>query len=471
MSGNTGAAIPGKKGSHAIIYALMFGPFFSMFDSGLVNVGLPVIARDFSASMQAVQWTTAIYLLTMSALLPIFGSLADAWGRGRIYNLGFFTISIFTLLCGFAPNLPLLIAFRALQALGGAMVMANGMAIASESYPPSERGRNLGMLASMMAIGSIAGPSVGGIVIGAFGWRAAFYLTFVVSFAAFATTYFTIPRTKKAGVGRHPFDYLGAILLIVTIFTFVYGVSSLGGGSGSKSLTFIALAIFVVTLPLLFAVERRNPRPVFDFGLFRNATFGSSLGSSLISFATMYSPTVLVPFYLQGALGLSPALSGLYLLAFPVAMALLSPISGHLSDKIGSRPLAMTALGINGLALALFGMIGPTWPSWLILVPLFAMGIGLGLFQSPNNSAALGSAPKERLGTANAIIQLVKNLGMVLGITLSTMAFSALMGGRPHDDPVAFLASARWVYWGAAILSFVGVYVASLRGRPSVLAS
>ncbi|HUX39300.1 MAG TPA: MFS transporter, partial [Rectinemataceae bacterium] len=183
--------VASRRPSHAILYALMFGPFFSMFDSGMVNVGLPVIARDFHASMQSVQWTASIYLLTMSALLPLFGSLADVWGRGRIYNAGFFTISIFTLLCGFAPSLPVLILFRALQALGGAMVMANGMAIATESYPASERGRNLGMLATMMAIGSIAGPSAGGLVIGAFGWRAAFYLTFVISFAAFASTYFT----------------------------------------------------------------------------------------------------------------------------------------------------------------------------------------------------------------------------------------------------------------------------------------
>ena len=452
-----------RKPSHAILYALMFGPFFSMFDSGMVNVGLPVIARDFQAGMQAVQWTASIYLLTMSALLPLFGSLADAWGRGRIYNAGFFTISIFTLLCGFAPNLPILILFRALQALGGAMVMANGMAIATESYPASERGRNLGMLATMMAIGSIAGPSIGGVVIGAFGWRAAFYLTFIVSFVAFATTFFTIPRTRKEAKTRHPFDFVGAILLIVTIFAFVYGFSALGGRSASGTLALAALAVFAISFGLLFLVEKRNPRPVIDFGLFKNATFSSALAASLISFSTMYSPTVLVPFYLQGTLGLSPQVSGLYLLAFPVAMAILSPLSGRLSDKIGSRPLAVTALILNGTALLFFGGIGPSSPPWVILLPLFAMGIGFGLFQSPNNSAALGSAPKEKLGTANAITQLIKNLGMVIGISFSTVAFSSLMGSRHITDPGAFLASARWVYWGAALLSFAGAYIASLR--------
>jgi len=454
-----------RKSSHAILYALMFGPFFSMFDSGMVNVGLPVIAGNFHASVQSVQWTASIYLLTMSALLPLFGSLADAWGRGRIYNFGFFTISIFTLLCGFAPNLPVLIFFRALQGIGGAMVMANGMAIATESYPASERGKNLGMLATMMAIGSIAGPSVGGIVIGAFGWRAAFYLTFVVSFAAFATTWFTIPRIRKPAKTTHPFDFAGAILLIASIFAFVFGFSSLGGAPSSRTTAAISLSIFVVAFPLLIVVEKRNPRPVIDFGLFTDVTFSSALAASLISFSTMYSPTVLVPFYLQGTLGLTPQASGLYLLAFPAAMAVLSPLSGRLSDKIGSRPLAVTALVLNGGALVLFGSIAPSSPSWLIIVPLFAMGVGFGLFQSPNNSAAMGSAPKEKLGTANAVTQLVKNLGMVIGITFSAVAFSSLMGTRRITDTAAFLGSARWVYWGAAALSFAGAYIASLRTR------
>jgi EmrB/QacA subfamily drug resistance transporter len=455
----------GKKRSRAILYALMFGPFFSMFDSGLVNVGLPVIARGFGAGMQAVQWVASAYLLIMSALLPIFGSIADRVGRGRIYNLGFFTISFFTLLCGFAPSLPILILFRALQAVGGAMVMANGMAIATESYPPSERGRNLGMLASMMAIGSIAGPSIGGLVIGAWGWRAAFYLTFAVSFIAFATTFFTIPKNRKVGVQMPRFDLPGSFLLVISIFTFVYGFSGLGGKSGDKASAYIALAVFVLAFPTLLAVERRKPRPVLDTSLFKNPIFSSSLGASLISFATMYSPTVLVPFYLQGTLGLSPTISGLYLLAFPIAMAILSPLSGKLSDRIGSRPLAMAALVLNGLALTFFGLVGPDSPRWLILVPLFTMGLGLGLFQSPNNSAAMGSIPKEKLGTGNGVVQLVKNLGMVIGISFSTLAFSSLMGARPITDAAAYLSSARWVYWGAALLSFLGAYIASLRGK------
>jgi EmrB/QacA subfamily drug resistance transporter len=458
-----------KKPSHAILYALMFGPFFSMFDSGLVNVGLPVIAKDFSANMQTVQWAASAYLLTMSALLPIWGSVADRFGRGRIYNLGFFIVSIFTLLCGFAPSLPLLILFRVLQAVGGAMVMANGLAIATETYPASERGKNLGILVSMMAVGSIAGPSIGGIVIGAWGWRAAFYLTSGVSFAAFATTFFIIPKKKKTSANLPRFDVLGSILLIVSIFTFVYGFSGLGGNPGKRTDAIIALVILLLAFPALLMVEKRKPLPVLDTKLFKNPVFSSALGASLISFSTMYSPTILVPFYLQGTLGFSPTISGLYLLAFPVAMAILSPFSGKLSDRIGSRHLSMAALVINGVALIVFGFIGSGSPHWLILIPLFGMGIGLGLFQSPNNSTVMGSLPKEKLGMGNGIIQLVKNLGMVIGISFSTLAFTSLMKGSPITDSAAYLGSARLVYWGAALLSFLGVWIASLRGKHTAI--
>jgi len=403
-----------------------------------------------------------VYLLTMSALLPIFGSLADVWGRGRIYNLGFFTISVFTLLCGLAPDLPMLILFRALQAVGGAMVMANGMAIATESYPASERGRNIGLLATTFSIGSIAGPSIGGLVIGLWGWRMAFFLTFFVSIVAFATTFFIIPKTRKTESVARRFDFAGSVLLVVSIFSLVYGLSTLNGKSGVASMA--SLLVFALSFPILLLVERSKPQAVLDLGLFKSMTFNSALVSSFISFATMYSPTILVPFYLQGTLGLSPQVSGLYLLAFPIAMAVLSPLAGHLSDRFGSQHLATAALILNGLALFFFGLIGPSAPRWLILVPLSVMGIGLGLFQSPNNSSAMGSVPKEKLGTANGIIQLVKNLGMVMGITFSTLAFSSLMGSRSIKDAQAFLSSAHWVYWSAAVLSIVGAYVASLRG-------
>jgi multidrug resistance protein len=271
----------------------MIGAFMSMFDSGVVNVGLPVIARQFSTDMGSVQWIASIYLLIMSALLPILGTIADHFGRRRIYNLGYFVISIFTLACGFSVSLPMLIAMRILQGVGGAIVMANGMAIVTENYPPSERGRNIGLLATMMAIGSIAGPPLGGVAIGLWGWRSVFYLTFVVSIAGFFMSYFTIPRDRRTAEAGYCFDVNGSLLLIASIVTFIYGFSNLSRMGWKNPMIWGSILVFAVSFILLLIIEAQKTHPVVHIGLFGNWIFSSSIIASLLSFVTMYSPTIL----------------------------------------------------------------------------------------------------------------------------------------------------------------------------------
>ena len=451
--------------SKLILYTVMIGAFMSMFDSGVVNVGLPVMASQFKVDINSVQWVTSIYLLVMSALLPILGSVADNFGRRKIYNLGFFVISIFTLLCGFSVNLPMLIVMRVLQAVGGAMVMANGMAIVTENYPPNQRGRNIGLLATTMAIGSIAGPPLGGIAIGLWGWHSVFFLTFIVSIAGFAASYFSIPRDKKAGNEQFRFDYLGSILLVLAIVTFIYGFSNVGKFGWSNPLIYGSVAIFIVSLMVFIFYERKKQYPVMNLSLFKNWIFSSSVIASLISFITMYSPTVLIPFYFQKVLGFSTGKSGLYMMAFPIAMALISPFSGALSDKIGAVILTSTGLVINGIALILLANTTLNTPVILILIYLALMGLSLGFFQSPNNSCIMGSVPKNKLGAANGITQLVKNLGMVIGIAFSTALFTAFLGNGTANYSIRFIGSTQKVYYIAAALSFIGALISGIRNK------
>lgn len=451
--------------SKLILYTVMIGAFMSMFDSGVVNVGLPVMASQFKVDISSVQWVTSIYLLVMSALLPILGTLADNFGRRKIYNLGFFVISIFTLLCGFSANLPMLIIMRILQAIGGAMVMANGMAIVTENYPPNQRGRNIGLLATTMAIGSIAGPPAGGIAIGLWGWRTVFYLTFIVSIIGFIVSYFSIPRDKKVRNEQFRFDYLGSILLILAIITFIYGFSNVNKFGWSNPLIYGSIAIFVVSLIIFIIYERKKQHPIMDLGLFKNWIFSSSIIASLISFITMYSPTVLIPFYYQKVLGFSTGKSGLYMMAFPIAMALISPFSGALSDKIGAVILTSTGLVINGIALILLANTMVNTPVILILIYLALMGLSLGFFQSPNNSCIMGSVPKNKLGAANGITQLVKNLGMVIGIAFSVALFTTFLGNSTENYGPSFIQSTQKVYYIAAALSFIGAIISGIRNK------
>jgi EmrB/QacA subfamily drug resistance transporter len=453
--------------SKTILYTIMIGAFMSMFDSGVVNVGLPVIAKQFNVDMNAVQWIASIYLLVMSALLPVLGTVADNFGRRKIYNTGFFVISIFTLFCGFSTNLPMLIVMRILQAVGGAMVMANGLAIATENYPPSQRGRNIGLLATTMAIGSIAGPPAGGIAIGLWGWRSVFYLTFIVSMAGFIASYFTIPRDKREREGKFKFDILGSIFLVVSILTFIYGFSNSSKFGWNSPLVYGSLLIFIISFVVFLFYEKRIARPVMDLKLFQNWVFSSSIIASFLSFITMYSPTVLIPFYYQKVLGFSAQEAGLYMMAFPIAMALISPFSGALSDKIGPVFLTSAGLVVNGIGLILLANVTLRTPVYLILFYLALMGLALGMFQSPNNSCIMGSVPKNKLGAANGITQLIKNLGMVIGIAFSVALFTYFMGRTTGEYGENFIHSARMVYYIAAVLSFAGAIISSIRNRTS----
>ena len=458
--------------SRLILVTVMIGAFMSMFDSGVVNVGLPVIARQFSTDMGSVQWIASIYLLIMSALLPILGTIADHFGRRRIYNLGFFVISIFTLVCGFSVSLPMLIAIRVLQAVGGAMVMANGMAIVTENYPPSERGRNIGLLATLMAIGSIAGPPLGGVAIGLWGWRSVFYLTFVVSIAGFLMSYFTIPRDRRTAEASYRFDVNGSVLLIASIVTFIFGFSNLSRLGLKNPMIWGSVVVFLISFTLFLIIETQKEHPVVHLNLFKNWVFSSSIIASLLSFVAMYSPTILIPFYYQNVLGLSAQRAGLYMMAFPAAMALISPFSGALSDKIGATVLTSSGLVINGIALVLLAGVTLQTPISLILLYFALMGLSLGLFQSPNNSCIMGSVPKNKLGAANGIAQLIKNLGMVIGIAFSVALFTTFMGPHPIDYGLSFIGSAKKIYYIAASLSFLGAIISAIRNRkPAIGAS
>jgi len=454
--------------SKFILITVIIGAFLSMFGIGVVNVGLPTIAKEFDVEVNTVQWVTSVYLLVMSALLPILGTLSDKIGRRKIYNLGYIIIGVFTLLSSFSGSLSMLIVTRIFQAIGGAMIMANGLAIVTENYPPKQRGRNIGLLVTMMAIGAVSGPSLGGIIIGLWGWRAIFYFIFIVSLAGFLASYYSIPKDGKAPNEKMHFDYLGSVLLIVSILTFVYSFSSVSKLGWSNPLVYGSIIIFVISLTLFIILERKIKHPILDLGLFKNHLFTTSIIAALLSFITMYSPTVLIPFYYQDVLKYSATQSGLFMMAFPIAMAIVSPFSGALSDKIGAVFLTTSGLIINGIALILLANTTINTSLILILIYFSLMGLSLGLFQSPNNSSIMSSVPKTKLGAASGITQLVKNLGMVIGIAFSVSLFTALLGNGSVSNGADYLHSTKIVYYIAAGLSFAGAFISGIRNKKTV---
>lgn len=452
-----------------ILANVAIGAFLSTFDGGIVNVGLPRMANEFHVSISSIQWVSSVYLLTMSALLLIFGTLADMVGRKRICNGGFAFVAFFSAFCAFASNMPFLIITRILQGVGGAMIMANGLAIATENYPPEQRGKNIGTLGSVAAIGSLAGPSLGGIVIGLWGWRMVFFLNFLVAGTGFIASHFIIPNDHGKGKLMKKFDAWGALFVIIAMVSFIYGVSNLNEmGWGTLPIQ-VSFVLFILSVLVIIFQERRVQFPILDFELFKMRIFWTSIIAALISFITMYSSTILIPFYYQKVLGYTPQVAGLFMMAFPLGMAIMAMFAGRLSDRIGYTLLTTGGLVLNAFALVLLANVNEQTPLIQVLLAVFGMGASLGLFQAPNNSCIMGSVPKNKLGVASGISQLVKNLGMVLGITLSVALFQ--FGMAQHSSlsyTDAFLPSAGFVYYLAAGLSLIGAFFSIGRGKRQV---
>ncbi|KUO72436.1 MAG: multidrug MFS transporter [Desulfosporosinus sp. BRH_c37] len=452
-----------------VLACVATGAFLSTFDGGVVNVGLPRMAAEFNVSLSMIQWVPSVYLLTMSALLLIFGTLADMFGRKRIYNGGFALVGIFSLLCILTNNVYLLIFTRVLQGVGGAMIMANGLVIATENYPPEQRGKNIGFLGSVAAIGSLAGPSLGGIVIGLWGWRMIFLLITIVAATGFLASHFIIPADHGKNRKSKKFDTWGAIYVIIGMVSFIYGVSNLNDFGWSSPLILTSGTIFLISLIAVALQERKALNPILDFELFKMRIFWTSIVAALISFITMYSSTVLLPFYYQKVLGYTPQMAGLFMMAFPLGMAIMATFAGRLSDKIGYTFLTSSGMILNALALVLLANVGDKTPVIQVILAVFGMGASLGLFQAPNNSCIMGAVPKNKLGVASGISQLVKNLGMVLGITLSVAIFQHSMDAKVSLPYVAaFLPSTAIVYYLAAGLSIIGALFSLNRGGKEI---
>lgn len=390
----------------AILLTLMFGPFISMLDSGIINVGLPSMAREFAVSPAQVQWVSSAYLLTISLLLPFLGALADRVGRKLIYSLGYLVLSVFTLVSGWAPSLQWLVTTRILQALGAAMIIANGMALATENYPASVRGRNLGILSTTGAVGSILGPAVGGLIIGALGWRSVFPITFAAAAAGSLAAFLILPRDSSIKV-RTPW----------TLRSFLRAVS------GAE--------------------------------LFRSGLFRESWGLALVGFVSLLTPTVLVPFYFETVGGMSPQMAGMAMMGFPLLMALTAPWSGRLSDRYGPRPLTTVGLAFGGVVLLGMTLVGPGTPWGAVAAGYGLTGLAMGLFQAANNSALMGAAPKPLLGSAAAYTQLARNLGTAAAAAGAGTLFTLFQGGAPLGDTEAFVGALKPVFAGAGVLALV----------------
>ena len=402
------------------------GAFCPPLGISTISIGLPVIAASLHQPLTSTEWVIVIYTLVITALLMTFGRLGDLVSTKRLYAIGFSVFTLGALASGLSPGFGWLLAGRAVQGLGGAMMFSVAAAIVTRAFPPSERGLALGINAVFIYAGLTVGPLVGAFVLLTSSWRGLFLISVPLGIAGvLLAILFLDDREVPATRNRPRFDLIGALLGSLALLCLLL-VLSQGPTWGVSSPATIGLLIACAGLALGFQRwERRAAAPIVDLSMFADQLFSAALASSVLAYLAIFMLNLLVPFYLIHGLGFDYLHAGILLTPVPIAMVVFAPISGWLSDRIGSRLLTAGGMLLVAGSFYWLSRLG-LHPSYADLVPpLLINGVGTGLFTSPNNSAVMGAVRPGRVGTAAGLLATSRNLGMALG-TATAAAVIAL---------------------------------------------
>ncbi|MEW6242411.1 MAG: MFS transporter [Chloroflexota bacterium] len=399
-----------------VLLAVSMGVFLATIDGSIVNISLPTLVSSLQTDFALVQWVVLAYLLTVTTLMLGIGRLADIYGKKPIYTAGFVVFTIGSVLCGLSPSIHWLIGFRVLQAVGASMIMALGMAIVTEAFPPTERGRALGMTGTIVSVGIAVGPTLGGLIVQHLSWHWIFFVNLPIGLLGILLVVRYVPAFKPAGGQR--FDFRGALTLCVSLLSLLVALT-LGqrNGFADRGVMFLA-ANWLVFLALFIFIELRVDQPMIDLRLFRNGLFSVSLGTGFIIFICLAGTLILMPFYAENVLGYDPQQTGLLMATVPVALGVTAPVSGSLSDRYGSRPITVAGLAVLVAGFLAISTLDAGTTSLGYILRFLPVGLGMGMFQSPNNSAIMGAAPRDRLGVASGMLAMTRTLGQTTGIAV-----------------------------------------------------
>ncbi len=448
------------------------GVFLSTMDSSMLNVALPSIMRSFSTTLAITQWVVLMYLLTITVSLLIWGYLADCSGQGRIYLFGMLVFTFGSALCYLAPLLSLLIFFRFVQALGAAMMMASGPAIIKSIFPREHLGRALGFLGIATSIGLMSGPVISGFLIRYFSWRAIFLVTVPVSLGACLLGKLFLAGDLPKGKEKKgaPFDWFGGLGWILLVSATVIFISHAWEvGTGPK----IFLAILMVgTAWSLWKIEKHQIVPLFPLFLFKRKYYGIAMAAAALSFIVLFIVLIIMPFYMDFILRIPVDRIGYVMMAVPVTLFIVSPVSGWLYDMIGARFLTTTGFVVSCLAVILLAFLNPESKPLEIAWRLALLGTGQSIFLAPNTASVLARIEKEYTGITSGMLATSRNIGMLTGAAIAGMAFTAFFfmfsGGLDLKEfsalqVPAFMQAFQSTLGIAALLALFGVVLSVMR--------
>lgn len=427
-------------------------------DSSVVNVALPVLEHRFAVPIGTVQWVVSVYLLVITGLVPLVGRLADRFGRREIFLAGLGLFLLGSVLCAMAASFPELIEARIVQGIGGATIMANVMAIIALIFPKERRSKALGLISSVVAAGTLAGPPLGGLLIASTGWRSIFWINVPIGLWGIWGTYRYLPKFARM-TGR--VDWTGALLFLGGMACFQWGLGNIGqiAGIGALLCSALIFAFFV-------RIQKKVETPVVPLHLFRIRPFSRNLWAGFVYWILMMFPAFLMPFFLLEELHLPVSVIGFSLVPQALVMIVVSPLGGTWADRIGTvipgRVALMLFAGIDA-TLATIPAHPPLWEIWVLLG---SVGLAAGLFSSPNNTAMLNSVDRSDMGVVSGLTAIQRNLGRVVGVELATLLMSLIwvlqgIGFSPsHDNPhyaTWFLQGFHGVFWVGAGVAVLGM--------------
>ncbi|MCH7738067.1 MAG: MFS transporter [Chloroflexi bacterium] len=464
-----------------VFSTIAIGTFLSVVDHGSVLVALPSIESHFGSNLPSVQWIVVGYALAISVLILPMGRLGDIVGRKQVYIGGMVIFVVAAGLAGVSPNLGSLIAAKIFQGVGSAMVQSSGIAMVISAFPGTERGKALGTHLSVVGVGAIAGPAIGGLLVSAFDWRAVFFANVPFGIITIAISMLVLPLAKPGppaeGEARQRFDWGGAVLSGLALLGFLLVVGN-GDRVGWTSWFITLGAVATVLLGAAFIWwELRFESPMLDMRLFKRKLVSFGVAAGWFSFLGSSAARFMMPFYLQRVLEFGPRDVGLLLIPPALCLVVVGPLSGRLSDRFGWWGLTVGGLSLSAAAwFVMATTLTESSPVLLIVILLMFQSTGTALFNSPNNSSILSAVDRAQYGVVSALTQLVRNSANVTSIAIATTVVVATMGARglePSLDAVspdvadAFVAGLRWAFWMMGGLLLVGISLAALRGgRP-----
>ncbi len=438
------------------------GVLMATLDVSIVNISLPTLVQELDTDFATIQWVSIGYVLVVTSLMLGAARLGDIVGPKKVYLAGLTFFTLGSLLCGASPGVGWLIGFRGFQGLGAAMTQAVGVAIITMIFPPQERGRALGVIGGIVAVGLAMGPAMGGLIIGLAGWRWVFLVNVPIGCIAGLVVWRCVPNVRT-GQDKQQFDAAGALMLLVTLVAYALGMT-MGQRTGFSTPFVLGLLSASVAGLLLFVYwEARVSQPMIDLSIFRDSLFSLNLLMGFLTFV-MNGGILVLPFFLELVMGFSTEKAGLFMMVVPVCMGLVSPWAGNLSDRHGSRLISLLGLIVLVCGCLAVGTLHAGVSSLGYILRIVPVGIGMGLFQAPNNSAVMGRAPKNRLGVASGLLSLSRTLGNSTGLPLMGALFTAhvaALGALPSGitltalPPEAIAAGVAGAYRTAAIFGLV----------------